>query len=106
MYLTLGLNETEIDDYFTGPAFLAWGRMGNLHTWGGPLPSSWHLKQSYLQVMGQGRVEKRLSEGVPDDLDPAVPPLSSPVPDSGQDEIFWDEASASCICWTCAQGIY
>ncbi|XP_072502645.1 alpha-N-acetylglucosaminidase-like isoform X2 [Notamacropus eugenii] len=49
VYLTLGLNETEIDDYFTGPAFLAWGRMGNLHTWGGPLPSSWHLKQSYLQ---------------------------------------------------------
>ncbi|XP_074117693.1 alpha-N-acetylglucosaminidase-like [Sminthopsis crassicaudata] len=49
VYLTLGLNETEIDEYFTGPAFLAWERMGNLHSWAGPLSSSWHRKQSSLQ---------------------------------------------------------
>ncbi|ELW54978.1 Alpha-N-acetylglucosaminidase [Tupaia chinensis] len=49
VYLALGLTQSEIDEYFTGPAFLAWGRMGNLHTWGGPLPHSWHLKQLYLQ---------------------------------------------------------
>lgn len=49
VYLALGLTQSEIDEYFTGPAFLAWGRMGNLHTWGGPLPPSWHLKQLYLQ---------------------------------------------------------
>ncbi|XP_059992130.1 alpha-N-acetylglucosaminidase isoform X2 [Lagenorhynchus albirostris] len=49
VYLALGLTQTEIDEYFTGPAFLAWGRMGNLHTWSGPLPPSWHLKQVYLQ---------------------------------------------------------
>ncbi|XP_059763752.1 alpha-N-acetylglucosaminidase [Balaenoptera ricei] len=49
VYLALGLTQTEVDEYFTGPAFLAWGRMGNLHTWSGPLPPSWHLKQLYLQ---------------------------------------------------------
>ncbi|XP_044936646.1 alpha-N-acetylglucosaminidase isoform X2 [Mustela putorius furo] len=49
VYLALGLTQSEIDEYFTGPAFLAWERMGNLHTWGGPLPRSWHLKQLYLQ---------------------------------------------------------
>ncbi|XP_022365311.1 LOW QUALITY PROTEIN: alpha-N-acetylglucosaminidase [Enhydra lutris kenyoni] len=49
VYLALGLTQSEIDEYFTGPAFLAWERMGNLHTWGGPLPHSWHLKQLYLQ---------------------------------------------------------
>lgn len=49
VYLSLGLNQSEIDEYFTGPAFLAWGRMGNLHTWAGPLPLSWNLKQMYLQ---------------------------------------------------------
>ncbi|XP_040851719.1 alpha-N-acetylglucosaminidase-like [Ochotona curzoniae] len=49
VYLGLGLTQSEVDEYFTGPAFLAWGRMGNLHTWGGPLPASWHLKQLYLQ---------------------------------------------------------
>lgn len=49
VYLELGLTQSEIDKHFTGPAFLAWGRMGNLHTWGGPLPRSWHLKEIYLQ---------------------------------------------------------
>lgn len=50
VYLALGLTQSEINKYFTGPAFLAWGRMGNLHTWGGPLSRFWHLKQVYLQV--------------------------------------------------------
>uniref|UniRef100_K7GA28 Alpha-N-acetylglucosaminidase n=1 Tax=Pelodiscus sinensis TaxID=13735 RepID=K7GA28_PELSI len=49
VYLSLGLNQSEIDEYVTGPAFLAWNRMGNLHTWDGPLPLSWNLKQLYLQ---------------------------------------------------------
>uniref|UniRef100_A0A8C3SJC3 Alpha-N-acetylglucosaminidase n=1 Tax=Chelydra serpentina TaxID=8475 RepID=A0A8C3SJC3_CHESE len=49
VYLSLGLNQSEIDEYFTGPGFLAWNRMGNLHTWAGPLPLSWHLKQLCLQ---------------------------------------------------------
>lgn len=49
VYLSLGLNQTEIDQFFTGPAFLAWNRMGNLFTWGGPLPQSWHVKQLHLQ---------------------------------------------------------
>uniref|UniRef100_A0A674IH72 Alpha-N-acetylglucosaminidase n=2 Tax=Terrapene triunguis TaxID=2587831 RepID=A0A674IH72_9SAUR len=49
VYLSLGLNQSEIDEYVTGPAFLAWNRMGNLHTWAGPLPLSWNLKQLYLQ---------------------------------------------------------
>lgn len=49
VFLTLGLNQSEIDDFFTGPAFLAWGRMGNIHTWGGPLSSSWMQKQLSLQ---------------------------------------------------------
>uniref|UniRef100_F6V812 Alpha-N-acetylglucosaminidase n=1 Tax=Equus caballus TaxID=9796 RepID=F6V812_HORSE len=49
VYLALGMTQSEIDEYFTGPAFLAWGRMGNLHTWDGPLTRSWHLKQLYLQ---------------------------------------------------------
>ncbi|XP_040292442.1 alpha-N-acetylglucosaminidase [Bufo bufo] len=49
VFLTLGLIQSEIDDFFTGPAFLAWGRMGNIHTWGGPLSSNWMQKQLSLQ---------------------------------------------------------
>ena len=54
VYRALGLNQTEIDAHFTGPAFLAWNRMGNLHSWAGPLPRAWHLQQLYLQVQTGG----------------------------------------------------
>ncbi|KAG8446625.1 hypothetical protein GDO86_014179 [Hymenochirus boettgeri] len=50
VYLSLGLSESEMSDFFTGPAFLAWGRMGNIHTWGGPLSSVWMEKQLSLQL--------------------------------------------------------
>ncbi|XP_072260067.1 alpha-N-acetylglucosaminidase [Pyxicephalus adspersus] len=50
VFLSLGLTQPEIDEFFTGPAFLAWGRMGNIHTWGGPLSSNWMFKQYTLQL--------------------------------------------------------
>ncbi|KAF7708085.1 alpha-N-acetylglucosaminidase [Silurus meridionalis] len=50
VYTSMGLNQTELDEFFTGPAFLAWNRMGNLFKFGGPLPRSWHDKQLSLQV--------------------------------------------------------
>jgi alpha-N-acetylglucosaminidase len=28
---TFNLTKSDLDDYFGGPAFLAWARMGNLH---------------------------------------------------------------------------
>ncbi|XP_076826450.1 alpha-N-acetylglucosaminidase [Brachyhypopomus gauderio] len=49
VYLSLGLSKKEVDEFFTGPAFLAWNRMGNLFEWAGPLPESWHIKQLSLQ---------------------------------------------------------
>ncbi|KAF4517969.1 hypothetical protein B566_EDAN005336 [Ephemera danica] len=49
VYSKLGLNHTEIADHFTGPAFFAWGRMGNIRGWGGPLPMSWHSQTLELQ---------------------------------------------------------
>jgi hypothetical protein len=33
----MGLSEEDIEAHFGGPAFLAWFRMGNLNSWGGPL---------------------------------------------------------------------
>ena len=35
--------------FFTGPAFLAWNRMGNMQFWGGPLSENWHEMQISLQ---------------------------------------------------------
>eukprot|EP00249_Psilotum_nudum_P007292 c20452_g2_i1 orf=151-2541(-) len=43
------LSKPELDDFFGGPAFLAWSRMGNLHGWGGPLPQTWLDQQLDLQ---------------------------------------------------------
>jgi alpha-N-acetylglucosaminidase len=44
-----GLNDEQIRNYFTGPAFLPWHRMANIDHWGGPLPMSWIEKQFLLQ---------------------------------------------------------
>lgn len=49
VYLKMGLTQEELDMHFAGPAFLAWGRMGNMRGWGGPLPESWYSGQLALQ---------------------------------------------------------
>uniref|UniRef100_A0A2A4IUB9 Alpha-N-acetylglucosaminidase n=1 Tax=Heliothis virescens TaxID=7102 RepID=A0A2A4IUB9_HELVI len=49
VYQQIGMTQEEIDKHFTGPAFLSWLRMGNVHGWGGPLPKSWHDKQTEFQ---------------------------------------------------------
>ncbi|XP_063537881.1 alpha-N-acetylglucosaminidase [Cydia strobilella] len=49
IYRRLGLTDEEINDHFTGPAFLAWNRMGNVRGWAGPLTKSWHEAQRDIQ---------------------------------------------------------
>ena len=48
-YSSLGLTNTEIKAYFSGSAFLAWQRMGNIQGWGGPLDDGWITSQADLQ---------------------------------------------------------
>jgi alpha-N-acetylglucosaminidase len=49
VYMNLGFTQADLDEYFAGPAFLAWGRMGNIHGWGGPLPQMWITNKLVLQ---------------------------------------------------------
>lgn len=49
VYRKLGLTDDEIDQHFTGPAFLSWLRMGNVRGWAGPLPQTWHDIQKTIQ---------------------------------------------------------
>lgn len=75
VYIKLNLTQNDIDEHFTGPAFLAWWviiyslfirnnyvdvksmlllklnrlRMGNIRGWGGPLSKAWHDRSIYLQ---------------------------------------------------------
>ncbi|CAF4750040.1 unnamed protein product [Rotaria sp. Silwood1] len=48
VFLRMGFPQSELDNYFTGPAFLAWFRMGNLQKHAGPLSNSWHQSQFQL----------------------------------------------------------
>ncbi|KAE8694570.1 hypothetical protein F3Y22_tig00110781pilonHSYRG00056 [Hibiscus syriacus] len=49
VFQKFNIPNSDLDDFFGGPAFLAWSRMGNFHRWGGPLPESWFDGQLTLQ---------------------------------------------------------
>lgn len=49
LYLSIGLTAEEIKVFFSGAAFLAWQRMGNIHGWGGPLDDGWIANQATMQ---------------------------------------------------------
>ncbi|MDO8588233.1 MAG: alpha-N-acetylglucosaminidase [Armatimonadota bacterium] len=49
VYRKLALKDGQIDEFFTGAAFLPFGWMGCLDGWGGPLPESWYGKRVELQ---------------------------------------------------------
>ena len=60
VYRRFKLTQTEIDAHFAGPAFLAWGRMGNIRGWGGRYTASsgirgltahWIEQQKALQLL-------------------------------------------------------
>ncbi|XP_073984721.1 N-acetyl-alpha-glucosaminidase isoform X2 [Rhodnius prolixus] len=50
-FFRFGLNDGDVDLYFTGPSFLSWNRMGNLRDWGGPLTKNWHKFSVTLQKL-------------------------------------------------------
>lgn len=45
----LGLTEEEISEYFVGPAYLPWMRMGNISGLNSPMPAEWQTGQVELQ---------------------------------------------------------
>ena len=71
----LGLTDLDLEEHFAGPAFLPWGRMGNLRKWGGPLSRHWHK----LQLQLQHRILDRMrSLG----MVPVLPAFAGHVPDA------------------------
>ena len=69
----LGISDQKLQDYFPGPAFLPWHRMGNLNGHNGPLPYSFMEREMNLQK----RVLARMREL---ELKPVVPAFSGYVP--------------------------
>lgn len=68
-----GLDAKDLDDFFSGPAFLPWFRMGNLYGHMGPLPQHWIDSQLVLQKKILAR-ERSLG------MTPILPAFSSFVP--------------------------
>lgn len=44
-----GLQRSDLDDFFSGPAYLPWHWMGNLDGWGGPLSDEWIDRGNAMQ---------------------------------------------------------
>lgn len=68
-----GVTNDELKDYFTGPAFLPWHRMGNINKHDGPLPQGWLDQSRELQ-------KKILSRMRELGMEPVVPAFSGFVP--------------------------
>ena len=49
LYSSIGVTDDELQQYFSGAAFLAWQRMGNIKGWSSPLDNEWIDAQAQLQ---------------------------------------------------------
>ena len=77
VWAQFGLTHEDLEGFFSGPAFLAWQRMGNLRGWGGP------LRQSFIDGQaGDGQ------KG-----------------DSGCLPVFWLIVCASCASFGCTSQV-
>ena len=69
----MGLSDSEIRSYFTGPTYLPWHRMSNIDGWNGPLPMHWIKHQRILQ-------QKILSRERELNMRPVLPAFAGHVP--------------------------
>ncbi len=58
LWREMGLTETDLADYFSGPAFTPWQRMGNFEGYRAPLPAAWIDKKRDLQRLILGRMRE------------------------------------------------
>ena len=73
LWKEFGVTDSELDTYFSGPAFTPWQRMGNIEGHEGPLPQSWIDKKHKLQKQILARMDEL-------GMKPVVPAFSGYVP--------------------------
>ncbi|THG00756.1 hypothetical protein TEA_025581 [Camellia sinensis var. sinensis] len=78
VFTDFNIRKQDLNDFFGGPAFLAWARMGNLHGWGGPLSQNWLDQQLVLQ-------KQILSRMIELGMTPVLPSFSGNVPGALKD---------------------
>ena len=70
-----GLTAADLNPFFSGPAFFAWQRMGNLKGWGGPLPQTFINERMQLQIKTLARMR---SFG----MTPVLPAFAGHIPEA------------------------
>jgi alpha-N-acetylglucosaminidase len=75
VYHELGFTDDELKGFFTGPSYFSWFWMGNMDSWGGPLPVSWMQSHFELQKKIVAR-ERALG------MKPVLPAFTGHVPAS------------------------
>ncbi|KAI1181568.1 glycoside hydrolase family 89 protein [Nemania serpens] len=51
VFRDMGFSDSDLEDFVSGPAFLAWNHFGNIQgSWGGSMPESWVEDQFALQL--------------------------------------------------------
>jgi alpha-N-acetylglucosaminidase len=101
LFLEFGVERAALDEFFSGPAFLAWHRMGNLRAWAGPLSDEWIDGQAELQrkilarqrELGMISVLPGFAGFVPHQLKERYP--DAHIEPSSQ---WWNTANASLCC--------
>ncbi|XP_019427591.1 PREDICTED: alpha-N-acetylglucosaminidase isoform X2 [Lupinus angustifolius] len=73
VFKDFNISSEDLNNFFGGPAFLAWARMGNLHGWGGPLSQNWLDQQLVLQKQ---IISRMLELG----MTPVLPSFAGNVP--------------------------
>ena len=75
VYQQLNLTKDEIKNFISGPSYLPWFMMGNLDSFGGPLPDIWFEEQEALQ---KKILKRQRSLG----MKPVLPAFTGHVPES------------------------
>lgn len=76
----LGYDKQNINEFISGPGFLAWWLMNNLEGWGGPNPDSWYTQQETLQK----KIVKRMREY---GIEPILPGYAGMVPNNAKEKL-------------------
>jgi len=79
VYHGMGFSNTDLESFFSGPAYFSWLWMGNLDGWGGPLPQHWMDSHEELQ-------KKILARERSFGMTPVLPAFSGHVPPSFKDK--------------------
>jgi len=79
VYNKLGFTDSELESFFSGPAYFNWFWMGNLDGWGGPLP---HSFMEYHEKLQKQILHAERSLG----MTPVLPAFTGHVPPAFEDK--------------------